>query len=586
MSLKNVVGSRILNKLLKPLHNPGEWRALILDKLSTRMISACIKMHDIIDSGITIVENLHKSREPLPKIEAIYILTPEEESIKIIVDDFKSFPVKYKAAHIFFTEVCPDQLLMELQKIKKYIRSLKEINIAFLPYEAQAYTLDSAIAFEKFYNPSVENSDRIKHMEKLAEQLATLCACLGEYPSIRFRCESPKLTEFAHIVQNKLDAYKANDPTMGEGSNHKHRSQLLLLDRAFDPASPLLHELTFQAMAYDLLSINNDVYKFVTKSGDSDFKEALLDDTDEMWNKLRHLHIADVSKKISDEIKEFASEKRMSTKEKSTLKDLQVMLKKMPQYQQELSKYILHFHLAEDCMKHYKETADKLCGVEQDLTTGVDKHGEKIKDPMRNIVPLLLDKTVSIHDKIRIILLYILFMNGLSEENLTKLCQHAQIPTADRAIIMNMANLGVPITKDAGNKRPKPNRKERDETVYQLSRWVPYVKDIMEDAVEEKLSASTFPFLNQRSGVGFSSAAAGQAVSARYGNWYKHDKASSEARDVPRLIVFIMGGVCYSELRAAYEVTAANKNWEVLIGSDQIVTPKLFLEKLGTLGNS
>ena len=94
-----------------------------------------------------------------------------------------------------------------------------------------------------------------------------------------------------------------------------------------------------------------------------------------------------------------------------------------------------------------------------------------------HISPILLDQKVPIQDKIRLILLS---KKDISEAHVKSLLKHAEIPDDDTNLFDNINNLG-----EADNIKRK-KRVEKDEGILS-SRWTPIIKDIIEDAIDDKL---------------------------------------------------------------------------------------------------
>lgn len=181
MDLKKVVRQEILNEVIRAVKTKGEEKVLIADNLGMRMISACFEMHEVKAEGIKNVEALEKEREPLPTMKAIYLIEPTKKSTDLLRQDFPSAQLSlYKVAHVFFTGYCSDEMFDEICESPsgEKIETMQEINIAFLPYESQVFSLDCNELSRFYYDPT-KKAERTAILERIAEQLATVCASLG-----------------------------------------------------------------------------------------------------------------------------------------------------------------------------------------------------------------------------------------------------------------------------------------------------------------------------------------------------------------------------------------------------------------------
>eukprot|EP01087_Luapelamoeba_hula_P010389 TRINITY_DN2751_c0_g1_i1.p1 TRINITY_DN2751_c0_g1~~TRINITY_DN2751_c0_g1_i1.p1 ORF type:complete len:596 (+),score=98.55 TRINITY_DN2751_c0_g1_i1:112-1899(+) len=592
MSLLQPTQNRLLQDMIGHVGADGDsadWKLLMVDKRSMRVISSACRMYDVMQMGISAVEDVMIKRQPLPKIDAIYFLSPCEESVNAMIGDFadKKKPL-YNNVHLFFTSRLSEELFKAIQKarVRRRIKTFRELNVDYLAFESQAFQFDSLESMKSLFAAPGGQEE----INRIAERLVTVCTTMGELPYIRSGT-SPVASSLASAVNKKLRDLSPD--ARGQLNKGGDRALLLILDRTFDPVSPLLHEFTYQAMIYDLLPITDDnVYEYTfDNGGDEVVKKVLLDEHDFLWPKLRHLHIADCINRVIEDFNTFiktnkAVKLNRGRKELTSLKQMTEAMKEMPQYQEMFAKYALHIRMAGDCMDKYNGTElEKIALIEQDLATGKGPRGESISKVFNSVQEILRDPSVGPNDKMRLALLYLACYKDARSSDKDKMIEAAGFRGKEVELMESMAALGV------SSKRRKPHRKEakldEDDQPYQVSRYTPLVKDLIEGIMEGELNEDDYPYSGEaaREGYGQKAAPAKQAKSlkttSRKKGKDKGEPIEKERPSGPKVVVFIAGGMCFSEVRAAYEVMRAY-NREVVIGATNILTPTKLFEEVHT----
>jgi len=324
-------------------------------------------------------------------------------------------------------------------------------------------------------------------------------------------------------LQTAIDAYvKENEPKPDPG---RPRGILFITDRTMDTVAPFLHEFSYQAMCNDLLPIvegNKYQYSFYNSDGEREDKEAILTDDDAVWQGIRHLHIAEAIDKLSRDFKSHAGEAGQFTDNASSLNDMRDMLASLPHMQETKDKLSLHLTMAQNCMNRFEKTRlPAQAMVEQNCATRTTPEGQKPRTLVEEMVPLLDATDVSNADKVRVIALYIMYSDGVPDEDRRRLFQHARLGLAEMDAVNNLVHLGARVVKDPMNSGwdawfKKGKRKQvSGENEYELSRYQPLVKLMLEDHYAGRLETSTYPYV--RDGPPESGAGVGAMVGGASG---------------------------------------------------------------------
>ncbi|CAJ0762827.1 22724_t:CDS:2, partial [Entrophospora sp. SA101] len=161
--------------------------------------------------------------------------------------------------------------------------------------------------------------------------------------------------------------------------------------------------------------------------------------------------------------------------------------------------FSVHLNIAQECMSLFeKEKLEDVSSIEQDCATGFSHEGLHPKTLIEDMAPLLDSPVISSINKVRILMLYMMYKNGVLEEDRIKLLAYARISLEENEAINNLVFFGVKLLRPPVGKIPKKIKKYRqkpgDDVRYQISRYVPKLKLVLESHINNTLDTNSYPY--------------------------------------------------------------------------------------------
>jgi syntaxin-binding protein 1 len=540
--------------------------ALLVDTHTLRIVSAACRQYDIMERGVTVVEQIEKPRQPLSDLDAVYFLTPSEQSVDSLLNDHRLSSPLYRCTHVFFSGPLSEKLFDSLAKEESFVNrcySLYELNVDYVAFEPRVIHCDMPMTVRYLKGPT--SGDVMPQLiRRHIDCLTSICASMKEKPVIRYMARSTvsNLSEkIALGFRREIDAYagamdRLRKPLKNRGTT------FLILDRSVESSGLLVHEYSYQALALDVLDrqegedgikwqigmdsaqIGDDngmsvlpsfSFKTITGKGEEEEKHVVLADHDDLWVKFRHAHVKDVSEMTAREVREFSKTHDLAKLQRGDGRrnsdaDPMELLRGLPEYQDILSKYSVHIELSKKCFDAIdKQKIMEIGKIEQDLATGVDDEGKDVSciKVFQSLSSLVQSGRIGPEEKLRLVALYLSQVNDVNESSAQTLVRTAAaLSVENESLVKQFLSLGIhgtrtatavggsasPTDKTASNRHShklandknliKRNKTRAKASTYVNCRFVPKLKEVVESVLNNNLDAQEFPVIGASNAAG------------------------------------------------------------------------------------
>lgn len=555
----------------------GGLAILILDDFTLKIIADAIPMSVLTEWGVTAVVNVKFKREPISLIPIYFI---SEGSIDKVIEDWEQAEYQQYATpiNLFFCQTLSKENidLIVSKKIAKHLKTFACVPLNFDAVESKTFYIGDRKDCLKTLFLGSDEAAKKSYLTKIATELSDLFIMFRIQPQIRYSADSPICNTMKDLFKKSYDNMST---TMTGYEEKEERPILLIVDRTIDPIAPAMYELHYQSMLYDLLPIGED--GSVTVGHGEKEHPFIVSDEDPVWLDARLRHIGEVSqllpKQLSDLKKGNAAMKFQESKKKGQkMNSDQYMaaLRDQASFKEKTAGLSTHVDIVGKLLGKVMENdggIKNIITLQESLTTGVDEDGYKIKaNAMKTEVEeQLKNEKMTQVPKCRLLLSYVAGIAAQHAQNKGALFGMAGLDDEHQTAYNNLAKLGVDLREGQFKSLRMKEKEVKAYAKTQLDgfarRHIPLLFFFVDDLLQNRLSETEFPwFMKSKKGGAQEEEKKKPPRSFRYGA--KKVVATTDGTDLPKLFVFVLGGMTYSESRAL-QGAAEHANYNVFCGS-------------------